>query len=143
MAVEFEVHSNFKGCKEALEQALFKALEEIGGKVEGYAKLLTPVETGSLRQSIRHEITDSNRTVEVKAGGGFFVKRNVNYAVYVELGTGIHASDGTGRKTPWVYKDDKGVWHLTRGSRPQPYLKPAFMDHLQEIKDILTKNLTR
>lgn len=143
MAVNIQIQSNVHLCKEELEKALFKSLEQIGGKVQGYARLLTPVETGSLRQSIRYEIEDGNRTVEVRAGGGFFVKRHVNYAVYVELGTGIYASDGTGRKTPWVYKDDKGVWHVTRGSRPQPFLKPAFMDHLQEIKDILTNNLSR
>ena len=81
MAVEFKIEAHFDDCKEALEKAIYDSLEEIGGKVEGYAKLLTPVETGSLRQSIRHEITDEKKTVEVIAGGGYYVKRNVNYAV--------------------------------------------------------------
>ena len=63
----------------------------------------------------------------------------VPYAVYVELGTGIYASDGNGRKNPWVWIDKNGKGHFTRGMRPQHMLKRAIADHVIEYKKILKK----
>lgn len=62
----------------ALKAAKAKALEIIGGKAETYAKLLCPVDTGRLRNSITHRQEDENTEV---------IGTNVKYAPYVELGT--------------------------------------------------------
>jgi hypothetical protein len=50
---------------------------------------------------------------------------NLFYSIYVELGTGIFAEKGNGRKTPWVWKDFNGKWHFTRGMKARPFLRPA------------------
>ena len=53
---------------------------------------------------------------------------NLDYAPYVEKGTGIYAKDGNGRLVPWVYCVKAGKykgWHYTEGQRPHPFLEPA------------------
>jgi len=97
--------------------------------VERDAKILCPVgDTGRLQSSITHE-------VEGTAGR---VGTNVKYAAYVELGTGIYAEGGKGRKTPWVYKTDKG-WFYTQGNKPQPYLRPALHKNEKKILQLFKK----
>lgn len=54
------------------------ALEIIGAKAESYAKMLCPVLTGRLRNSISH--AQLNEDTEV-------IGTNVHYAPYVEMGT--------------------------------------------------------
>jgi HK97 gp10 family phage protein len=61
----------------AFEQATDRGLEKIGLVAEGYAKKLTPVDTGRLRNSITHEVD----------GNDVYIGSNVEYAPYVELGT--------------------------------------------------------
>ncbi len=76
MSVTFISH-----CPDALkgmDKAKAQALEIIGGKAEGYAKKLCPVDTGNLRNSITHARMDENTEV---------IGTNVEYAPYVELGT--------------------------------------------------------
>lgn len=62
----------------AKNAAISKALEKIGLKAEGYAKLICPVDTGRLRNSISH--TQADQDTEI-------IGTNVEYAPYVELGT--------------------------------------------------------
>lgn len=111
-------------------KAKLMALEAIGLKAEGYAKkeltIFPAVDTGRLRNSITHAIK----------GDDVYIGTNVDYAKWVELGTGIYASDGTGRKTPWVYKDDEGEEHWTRGIRPVHFLKKAAFGHNEEYRAI-------
>ncbi len=92
---------------------------------EGFAKKLCPVDTGGLRNSISHKVHEDNA----------YIGTNKEYAAYVELGTGKYYKGG--RQDPWVYKDEKGNWHMTHGQRAQPYLKPAAADHMQTYKNII------
>ena len=92
-----------------------KALNKSCLAVENEAKKQCPVDTGDLRNSITHEVEDN-------VG---YVGTNKEYAPYVEYGTGIFASEGNGRDTPWSYQDDEGNWHTTIGQKPQPFLEPA------------------
>lgn len=97
--------------------------------VEVDAKKLCPVDLGTLMNSITHEVEETVGRVG----------SNIEYAPYVEFGTGIYAEKGKGRKTPWVYKTIKG-WFFTHGNKPQPYLRPAL--HKNEKKIIkLFKNI--
>lgn len=107
-----------------------KALEECGLTAERYAKEKCPVDTGNLRNSITHQMDGDNKVL---------IGSNVEYAPYVELGTGKYA-DG-GRKTSWVYEDSKGNWHMTNGQKAQPYLKPALANHTDEYAKIIRENL--
>lgn len=108
-----------------LPDAIRRALEQSCLIVEGDAKTKCPVDSGQLRQSINHKVEDN-------AG---WVSTNVEYAPYVEIGTGIYSSEGGGRQTPWVYQDAKGEWHRTSGSKPQPFMKPALEQNTSKIID--------
>ena len=126
-----EVTSHRIEVIQAKDEAVAKALETIGRVAERYAKELCPTDTSRLKNSISHETDDDT----------VYVGTNVEYAPYVEFGTGKFAEGGGGRPTPWSYQDDKGNWHTTNGMKPQPYLKPAIENHLDEYKQYLKDEL--
>lgn len=113
-----------------------QAINEACILVENDAKKRCPVDTGELRMSITHEIeeTSENRTTGA-------VGTNLEYAPYVEFGTGIFSSLGNGRQDRWSYKDAKGEWHSTIGQQPQPYLHPALDDNRDEVKKLIQKKI--
>lgn len=113
------------------QTAVVRALEKCGMKAEGYAKGLAPVDTGALRNSISYKVDDSEPAA--------YIGTNLEYAPYVELGTGKYYPGG--RPTPWLYQDAKGDWHWTAGNRAQPYLKPAVADHAQTYRDIIESEM--
>lgn len=125
MSVRFEDNSG--EVLSAVQEAAARALEKCGLTAEGYAKRLAPVETGNLRNSITHQVDDGESTV--------YIGTNVEYAPYVELGTGKYAEGG--RPTPWVYRDDNGNYHWTAGNPAQPFLAPAVKDHAQTYRNII------
>ncbi len=75
-----------EGLPEVLEQGLTKACLI----VEGEAKKKAPARDGQLRQSITHEVDKESSTG--------YIGSNLEYAPYVEIGTGIYSSEGTGRQ---------------------------------------------
>lgn len=123
----------------ALNAAKPKILEIIGLKAEKYAKALCPVGTvestgkkgyrgGTLRNSITHQIDDDTLSVG----------SNVEYAPYVELGTGPNFTP----PPEWESFDTpkgSGVGHGY--VKPRPYLRPAIEEHLSEYADIIEKEL--
>lgn len=66
-----------KDVKAAYDQARKRSLEIIGLTAEKYAKEITPVDTGRLRNSITHEVD----------GKEVYIGTNVEYAPPVEYGT--------------------------------------------------------
>lgn len=128
-----EIHDNSKEVSAAIKAALLRGLEKCGLVAEGYAKKLCPVDTGNLRNSITHTVDEGEPAA--------IIGTNNSYAAYVELGTGIYAEGGGGRPTPWVYQDEKGNWHYTRGNKAHPFLKPALADHTQTYKNIFEDEL--
>lgn len=129
--MSIEVTSHRIEVIQAKDEAVAKALETIGRVAERYAKELCPTDTSRLKNSISHQVDDET----------VYVGTNVEYAPYVEFGTGKFAEGGGGRPTPWSYQDDKGNWHTTNGMKPQPYLKPAIENHLDEYKQYLKDEL--
>lgn len=129
--IHIDLTDNSGLVKEEMQAAVLRALEKCGLTAEGYAKNLCKVVTGNLRNSITHQVQPSENTV--------YIGSNVEYAAYVELGTGKYYPGG--RKTPWVYQDAKGNWHMTHGQRAQPYLKPSVADHAQQYKGIIEGEL--
>jgi HK97 gp10 family phage protein len=77
--VGVEVNDQTQEVREQMNNAIAKALEEVGITAEAYAKLLCPVDTGRLRNSISHAIDENTKTV--------YIGTNVEYAPYVEMGT--------------------------------------------------------
>lgn len=129
MKVEFQ--DNSKEVLAAFQEATVRGLEKCGLTAEGYAKKLASVDTGNLRNSISHAVDEQ--------GYKAYVGTNTEYAPYVELGTGKYA-DG-GRPTPWVYQDDNGNWHWTRGNPAQPFLKPSVAEHTKTYLNIIKDEL--
>lgn len=100
--------------------------------VERSAKQLAPKDNGDLRRSI---------TSKVEGLEGI-VFTPLEYAPYVEFGTGLFAENGGRTDVPWNYKDDEGVWHSTSGQKPQPFMRPALDQNRTRIKDILKEGIT-
>ena len=125
--------NNISLVKQIEKQTLVKTLTAWGILAQGYATEYCPRDTGNLVGSIDYGIIPDELEMQVGT--------DVNYAPYVELGTGIYAEDGDGRKTPWVYQDDEGHWHRTSGMKAQPYLRPAIEKHIDQYKDILLEYL--
>ena len=125
MSIRFE--NNSGEVISTMQEAALRALEKCGLTAEEYAKRLAPVDTGNLRNSITHQVDDGESAV--------YIGSNVEYATYVELGTGKYAEGG--RPTPWVYQDAEGNWHWTAGNPAQPFLKPAVADHAQTYRNII------
>lgn len=109
------------------------ALEKCGLMAENYAKRNCTekhiVDTGALRNSITHIVDESEPCV--------YIGTNIEYGVYIELGTGIYAENGDGRKTAWAYKDANGNWHKTKGQKPRPYIRPAITEHMDVYKKLI------
>jgi HK97 gp10 family phage protein len=121
---------------EAFDDACLRALERCGQQAEGYAKDLAPVDTGALRNSITHKVVDSEPSA--------YIGTNMEYAPYVEFGTGQYSTTGGGTpKSKWAYMGDDGKWHVGVPMKPQPYLKPAVADHQGTYRNIFKDELTR
>lgn len=91
--------------------------------VEGSAKRKAPKDTGALRRSITSEVNGTEGVVFT----------SLEYAPYVEFGTGLFAENGGRKDVPWEYQDDKGVWHSTSGQKPQPFMRPALNENREKI----------
>lgn len=113
----------------AMLEAKMRALEKCGLTAEGYAKKATPVDTGNLRNSISHKVTED----------AVYIGTNTEYAPYVEFGTGKYYPGG--RPDSWVYQDSNGNWHRTNGQKAKPYLKPAVADHKQTYQNIINDEM--
>lgn len=162
--MEIEITDNSGRVKEELQAACLRALEKCGLVAEGYAKLLCPVDTGFLRNSITHALSGEQAAIfsykadkpdksgvirkgaysgsaPSESGGemSVYIGTNVEYSAYQELGSGRHY-DG-GRKTKWTYQDAKGQQHITGGNTAKPFLKPAIADHVFTYKKIIHDEL--
>lgn len=103
--------------------------------VERSAKQKAPKGTGELRRSITSKVD----IVGDNAIGTVFTP--LEYAPYVEFGTGLFAENGGRQDVPWCYQDDEGEWHSTSGMHPQPYMRPALNENREQIKRILREGI--
>lgn len=109
------------------ELELQNGLKEACALVERSAKQKAPKNNGELRRSI---------TSKVEGLKGI-VYTPLEYAPYVEYGTGLFAEEGGRKDVPWNYQDDEGEWHSTSGMKPSPYMRPALNENREEIIRIL------
>lgn len=132
---ELKFTDNSDLVKEELRSAVARALERCGSAAESFAVELCPVgidQGGTLRQSITHKVDMEKKEA--------WVGTNVEYAPYVELGTGIYYPGG--RKTPWSYQGKDGNWYRTSGQKPNPFIKPAVADHAQTYRNIIKDEMS-
>lgn len=118
------------------------SVEEITKLVHGQAKAIAPADTGQLRGSIHMDVKKLPDKVQGR------VYSNVEYAAYVEFGTGV-TGNGTYpyrvkglnleyKEKGWAYYDeDKGEWIYTKGQAAQPYMYPAIHRGRKIMKTIM------
>ena len=112
-----------------------RALGKCCALVERSAKQKAPKGTGELINSITSKVENNG----IEAVGVVFTP--LEYAPYVEFGTGLFAEEGGRKDVPWHYQDDEGEWHTTSGQHPQPFMRPALNENRENIKRILKEAL--
>ena len=155
MKFEYDIKftDNTPQLHEALDSWAERVLTIWGMTVQDYAQLLVPTGTadstgiegyvgGALKQSLTFALDLAKKAVTIGSNLFYSVYRHL-LCIYVELGTGIFAEKGNGRKTPWVWKDFNGKWHFTRGMAPRPFLRPAVEDHIDELREIAVEEANK
>ena len=132
--IEFE---NLNGVLEAIEEVgdigdLQQVLGKCCAMVERTAKQLAPKDTGALRRSITSKVEGTKGIVFTP----------LEYAPYVEFGTGLFAESQGRADVPWCYQDDEGNWHSTSGQKPQPFMRPALNQNRAEILRMLAGGMS-
>lgn len=134
MSIEFD------GLNEVLEmldkpvdpRRLERTLERACLIVERAAKQKAPKDKGDLQRSITSKVVD----------GQGIVYTPLEYAPYVEYGTGLFAEEGGRTDVPWAYYDEEaGELIRTSGQKPQPYMRPALDENREEILRVLREGL--
>jgi HK97 gp10 family phage protein len=122
-----------------LRKGMFEAVRDACLHVERMAKENITnngnINKGHLRTSISTDVDFSSKQPYARVGS------ELEYAKYIEFGTGLYAENGNGRKTPWGYENEKGETVFTWGSRPYPFLRPAIDDHMDEVKQIIESRI--
>lgn len=138
MAIKFEgLEDVLNGIEDLsdtgnLESAIGKAC----ALVERDAKIKAPKDVGALRRSITSKVEVNGDNVTG------VVYTPLEYAPYVEYGTGLFAEEGGRKDVPWHYQDDKGNWHTTSGQKPQPFMRPALDENREEIKRLIKEGMS-
>lgn len=144
-------------------QAIASAMQEACKLVGGAATDKAPKDTGELRRSITSKIEINGSEIY----GIVFTP--LEYAPYVEYGTGIYAENG-GTEGYWVYVGDKDYdpnrkksgkrytlqeakkivaimrskgleAYYTNGMQPHPFLRPALEENKDEVIQIIKEAL--
>lgn len=150
-----DITDNSAEVLSALEQAKARALEIIGGKIESYAKGLVaprgpkgnPMRTeitAQVRQSLHHK-TEGDTAV---------VYSNLDFAAYVELGTGnkyepsadwietqVKKGPNSGLSKWFFYDEEQGRVRIGLPMAPTPFLRPAVENHIDEYKNVMETEL--
>lgn len=136
MSIELENLSDVLNAIEELADVadIEKAISKSCLLVERSAKQKAPKgRTGELAQSIQSEVKGLT--------GEVFTP--LEYAPYVEFGTGLFAENGGRSAVPWVYCDDKGDFYTTYGQHPQKFMRPALDENRAEIIRIIKEGATK
>lgn len=132
MIVKIDANSLLKRIdKMGSETNISAAIGKACALVEGEAKKKAPKDTGALRRSI-------SSTVKGTEG---IVFTPLEYAPYVEYGTGLFAEEGGRKDVPWYYKDEEGKWHRSSGQHPHPYMRPALNENREEILRLIKEGI--
>ena len=130
-----------KGLEEVLEKldidinVLAANMGKACAIIERSAKQKAPKGIGELRRSITSKVD----VIGDEVIGTVFTP--LEYAPYVEYGTGLYAEEGGRQDVPWSYKDDKGEWHTTSGQHPKPYMRPALYENRENVKKLLKEGI--
>ena len=125
-----EILAKYSKLPENVEKGIASGINMAAGIVEGSAKRLCPVDTGNLRGSIHIKKYASTDSLEATVG------TNVEYAPYVEFGTGVRgASTNTNPNINVSYSSDHA------GQVAQPYLMPALRNNKDKIESTIFRKV--
>ena len=117
----------------SINDALISGVSKAAMLVQGSAKNKAPVDSGALRQSIRADkakVQGENVTATVST--------NLEYAPYVEFGTGSRGqSTNTNTEVKVNYRSD---WS---GNRAQPFLWPALRENRNNSIKIIREEIRK
>lgn len=116
-------------------RGLEMAMGKVCAIVERDAIKKAPKGAGDLRRSIQSRVENDGHEV---AG---IIFSPLEYAPYVEYGTGLFAESGGRTDVPWVYCDDEGNFHSTSGMKPHPYMRPALNENREKILEIIKEGM--
>lgn len=119
------------------EEELKKDMGKACALVERSAKQKAPKGSGELRRSITSKVETEGE--EVKGT----VYTPLEYAPYVEYGTGLFAEEDGRQDVPWSYQDEEGEWHTTSGMKPHPYMRPALNENREKIKRLFKEGMRK
>ena len=132
MIVKIDSNSLLKRIdKMCSETNISAAIGKACALVEGEAKKKAPKDTGALRRSISSTVKGTEGVVFTP----------LEYAPYVEYGTGLFAEKGGRKDVPWYYKDEEGKWHRSSGQHPHPYMRPALNENREEILRLIKEGI--
>ena len=114
------------------EEALQSGVDKAARRVKRDAKLLAPVDTGRLRNSIQHKI----EKFQGKIIGSVY--SNVEYAPYIEFGTGRR-----GESSQILKPEGISYRHDWQGQPPVPFLYPALIQNQENIKKDVTNEVKK
>lgn len=133
MSIKFQGLDNVLSALDGLvdDKKIEAGIGKACALVERSAKQKAPKDTGELRRSITSKVD----------GLEGIVYTPLEYAPYIEYGTGLFAENGGRQDVPWCYVDDEGNGHTTRGQKPQPYMRPALNENREQIIEIIKGGL--
>lgn len=133
MSVKIEGLEHLNKTLETLlsTENMTQAMGQACAAVEASAKKKAPKDSGALRRSIASKVETEGGDIQG------VVYTALDYAPYVEYGTGLFAESDGRTDVPWVYQDDEGNWHSTKGQKPQPFLRPALNENRKTVVKIL------
>jgi HK97 gp10 family phage protein len=125
----------YEGADGVVRDEVRKGITRSVIQIEADAKRLVPTDTHHLQRSLTHEVTASGRDVTGRAGS------NVNYARFVEEGRRPGRMPPPAALEGWARRKTGSISAAfliaraigRRGTRPQPYLKPALDRNRQAI----------
>lgn len=160
--MNFKVEDHTKELKKQMEKQIEVCLDVVG--VQAVGDVVRSIESKGLVRSGGAGLAGS--ISHIVKGDEVHVGSPLEYAVFQENGTGVHAENGSGRKGWWVYvegSDTKGHnthktysyeeakkimailrskgldAHMTQGVRPQHFLKEAIEGNIDQYNRILTE----
>lgn len=139
MAIEFEGLDEILDSLDKLADTkqLNGTMEQVCALVERDAKQKAPKDTGALARSIQSKVENNDDSIQ----GVVFTP--LEYAPYVEFGTGLFAESGGRTDVPWAYKDEEtGELIFTSGQKPQPYMRPAIDNNREKIVKMIKEGFS-
>lgn len=112
-----------------VDNALYQGAQKIQGDAKRLIKAKGAFDTGRLHGSISVEAIPN----------GYAIGTNVEYAPYIEYGTGS-LGDPTVPHTTRKYWQN-GNWHAFRGMKARPYLRPALNINKKYVAKLVRSRL--